>query len=92
MDPLFMFVGSAVVGAVAAWVAVYNQNGMGGILLFALGAGILLIVSGVSTTGGIGAIEDFLVASGVPGLLGAILGVGVGGYLGDRQRKSEGKS
>lgn len=90
--PLIAFFGAAVVGAVAAWYALYNQNAIGGILLFALGAGISLVISGATTAGGVGAIEDFLVASGVPGLFGAILGAGVGGYLGDRQRNSEGTS
>ena len=89
---MIAFIGAAVAGAVAAWYAVYNPNAIGGVLLFALGAGISLVISGVATAGGIGAIEDLLVAGGVPGLFGAILGAGVGGYIGDRQRKTEGTS
>lgn len=93
MDTLITFIGAAIIGAVAAWVATYQQNLLVAVLVFALGAGVLLVISGASLTGGpAGTIEDFLVASGVPGLFGAIIGAVAGGYLGDRQRASEAKS
>lgn len=93
MDPLMTFVGAAIIGAVAAWVATYQQNLLVAFLVFGLGAGILLVISGASLgSGPAGTIEDFIVASGVPGLIGAVVGAVAGGYLGDRQRTSEGKS
>lgn len=90
MDPLITLIGAAVVGAIAGWVASYQQNLPVAFLVFGLGAGILLVISGAPLGGGpTGAIEDFLIASGVPGLFGAIGGAVVGGYLGDRQRTAE---
>ncbi|MEO5704556.1 MAG: hypothetical protein ABIZ52_05520 [Candidatus Limnocylindrales bacterium] len=90
MDPLITFIGAATVGAIAAWVATNQQNALAAFLVFGLGAGILLVISGASLSGGpAGTIEDFPVASGVPGLLGAIVGAIAGGYLGDRQRTAK---
>lgn len=60
MVPLITFIGAAVVGASPPGMRCTSRMSSSASCCFAVGVAILLIISGASTAGGSGAIEDFL--------------------------------
>jgi hypothetical protein len=83
--------GSLLAGGIAAYLAVYNQNIVLGLLVFATGVGILSVLMGsdIIAPGPTGGFDAILELAGIPGLIGAAIGAGVGGWVGHQQRERE---
>ncbi len=82
-----LLVGAAL-GGIAAFVAVYNQNGVAGLMIFFLG--VVILVGFGTVQGPTAAPSAFIDTFGVPGLIGAVGGAVVGGVVGENLRKSKG--
>jgi len=76
----------AALGGIAAFVAVYNQNAIAGLVIFALGVAILVGTALGPTSAPSAFIETF----GVPGIIGGVGGAVAGAIVAENMRKSKG--
>jgi len=93
MEGMIALAAGALAGGLAAYVAVYQQAGLAGLLVFSVRVVVTFLVLGQPprTGGPTSLIDAFLARGGVPALVGALVGGGFGAYLGEEQRKREGK-
>lgn len=71
-----------IAGGVAAYVGVYFRNPLWAVLTFALG---VILMFGVSV-GPTAAPDVFLARAGVPGVIGLVVGIAIGAFIGQRMR------